>query len=546
MNFSSLPIGSKILFTAVGGVVALTIAGIWAQRVQARQQGIDQLRQSMRAAIVEAENVRASISELGRSGAFDHERLLAEFKRDGDLRGSAIYNTIPVVAAWNAVEAFAESEGMEFRVPKRRARNTDNLPTPEEEEILTFLDQAEVEEYFAVDEARNRIVFARPVKLTADCLTCHGDPVTSPTGDGRDLLGYAMENWKVGEHHGAFVLTTSLERLESIQRAGTWAAVFWMLPLGALVVVIFVVLIRRSIVRPLRRTAVELSGSAELVGAAAQQTAAASEDLAAGASQQAASLEETSASLEELSSMTRQNVAGAHEAQALVGTAKGVASTGHAQMERMQQAMVKIESSAADVTKIIKTIDEIAFQTNILALNAAVEAARAGEAGAGFAVVAEEVRALAQRSASAARETSGYVEEARRNSAHGATLSREMATTLQQIVERVTQVETLVGGIARASEEQAAGIGQINQAISQMDHVVQGSAAQTEESAAASRELSGQARSLADEVAALYAMVEGASSTEPTTVPATRPHPPVSASKRRPEPVGAGAVDDFR
>jgi methyl-accepting chemotaxis protein len=158
--------------------------------------------------------------------------------------------------------------------------------------------------------------------------------------------------------------------------------------------------------------------------------------------------------------------------------------------------MEGIKASSAEIAKIIKTIDEIAFQTNLLALNAAVEAARAGEAGAGFAVVAEEVRALAQRSATAARETAGKIEVALQRSEDGSRISSEVSGVLTQMVEQVRRMETLVGEIAGASGEQSQGIAQVNQAVSDMDKVTQTNAAGAEESAAAAQELSAQSRQL--------------------------------------------------
>jgi methyl-accepting chemotaxis protein len=172
-------------------------------------------------------------------------------------------------------------------------------------------------------------------------------------------------------------------------------------------------------------------------------------------------------------------------------------------MQRMISAMDGIKSSSAEIAKIIKTIDEIAFQTNILALNAAVEAARAGEAGAGFAVVAEEVRALAQRSAAAARETAGKIEIAVQKSHEGASTSQEVAGMLAEIVGQVRTMDSLAAEIATASTEQAQGLGQITKAMSEMDRVTQANAAGAEESASAAHELSSQSTQLHAAVAEL-------------------------------------------
>jgi methyl-accepting chemotaxis protein len=252
-------------------------------------------------------------------------------------------------------------------------------------------------------------------------------------------------------------------------------------------------LIIRSTTRALGEITVALAAAAEQTAAASGQVSAASQSLAEGASEQAASLEETSASIEELSSMTKRNADGSRQAKDTATATRASADTGAEQMKAMQAAMQAIKAASEDITKILKTIDEIAFQTNILALNAAVEAARAGEAGAGFAVVAEEVRALAQRSATAAKETAAKIEHSVTQSAQGVQISAEVAKSFAEIQARIQELDKLVGEIATASQEQSLGISQIGTAISQMDKVTQANAANAEETAAAAEELSSQA-----------------------------------------------------
>ncbi|MDQ5978590.1 MAG: hypothetical protein QG602_1564 [Verrucomicrobiota bacterium] len=267
----------------------------------------------------------------------------------------------------------------------------------------------------------------------------------------------------------------------------------------------------RSITGPMQAAIISLSGGSESIASASGQISAASQSLASGASEQAASLEETSASLEELSSMTKRNADSSQQAKTTASAARTSADAGATQMQAMQGAMQSINTASADITKILKTIDEIAFQTNILALNAAVEAARAGEHGAGFAVVAEEVRALAQRSASAAKETAVKIEHAVAQSQQGVQISAEAAKSFTDIQARIQQLESLVTEIATASQEQSQGIGQITIAISQMDKVTQGNASNSEETAAAAEELNAQARSLKAIVGHLQHLIGGVS-----------------------------------
>jgi methyl-accepting chemotaxis protein len=176
-------------------------------------------------------------------------------------------------------------------------------------------------------------------------------------------------------------------------------------------------------------------------------------------------------------------------------------------MRAMQTAMQAITTSSADISKILKTIDEISFQTNILALNAAVEAARAGEAGAGFAVVADEVRALAQRSALAAKETAAKIDDSVAKSQQGAQISTEVAKSFEIIQQQVLQLDQLVGEIATASNEQSQGINQVTIAVSQMDRITQSNAASAEETSAASQDLNAQAGVLSDAVQSLHELV---------------------------------------
>jgi len=269
------------------------------------------------------------------------------------------------------------------------------------------------------------------------------------------------------------------------------------------------IFISRSITRSITRIADTLVTGAEQTAAAASQVSSASQTLAAGASQQAASLEETSSSLEEMSSMTKRNADNAQKANELAREANQTAALGATDMQSMAAAMSDIKASSDDIAKIIKTIDEIAFQTNILALNAAVEAARAGEAGMGFAVVAEEVRTLAQRSAVASKETAAKIETAIVKTALGVRLTEKVSQTLQSIVVQAGKVDQLAAEVATASKEQLQGITQVNIAVSEIDKVTQSNAASAEESASAAEEMSAQTEALQGTVADLLALVNG-------------------------------------
>jgi methyl-accepting chemotaxis protein len=225
--------------------------------------------------------------------------------------------------------------------------------------------------------------------------------------------------------------------------------------------------------------------------------------LAQGASEQASAIEQLTAAITEIAAQTKQNAFNANQANELALNARENASQGDEQMKEMLGAMEGINDSSANISKIIKVIDEIAFQTNILALNAAVEAARAGQHGKGFAVVAEEVRNLAARSASAAKETTDLIEGSIRKVQSGTKIANETAQALKKIVDGVSQAAALVGDIAVASNEQATGIAQVDQGIVQVSQVVQSNSAIAQQSAGASEELSEQAGLLKRNVAKL-------------------------------------------
>ena len=265
----------------------------------------------------------------------------------------------------------------------------------------------------------------------------------------------------------------------------------------------------RSIGQRIQKIIDELNAGAREMVSAADQVSSASQALAEGASSQAASLEETSGSLEEMASMTRRNAEGAQRTNKLARHARQVADTGANDMVAMNRSMLGIQSASQQIAKIIKTIDEIAFQTNILALNAAVEAARAGEAGLGFAVVADEVRNLAQRSAQAAKETADKIQSAVSVTAEGVELSAKVKTSLDEIVTKVREVDQLASEAAAAAKEQDQGLQQLNSVVNELDKVTQANAASSEQSASAATELRAQAGCLSTVVGELHQLVSG-------------------------------------
>jgi methyl-accepting chemotaxis protein len=258
-----------------------------------------------------------------------------------------------------------------------------------------------------------------------------------------------------------------------------------------------------------------------------------SQNLAEGATSQAAAIEETSSSLEEMSSMTKGNADNAGEAKALMAETRNIVTKVNNHMNNMAEAIHKVTTTSEETSKIIKTIDEIAFQTNLLALNAAVEAARAGEAGAGFAVVANEVRNLAQRAAEAAKNTATLIENTITVVKESNELTKMTQNAFGENVEIARKVESLVNEIAAASMEQSQGIDQINKAVSDLERVTQQNAATAEESASAAEEMSAQSLQAKGVAQELVFVIQGttSSSNEQKIMPEDRPRPQKAVAK---------------
>jgi methyl-accepting chemotaxis protein/methyl-accepting chemotaxis protein-1 (serine sensor receptor) len=315
-----------------------------------------------------------------------------------------------------------------------------------------------------------------------------------------------------------------------------WAQILVAIGLFACIPIgIAISIVTRRATRQLHDTAIDLDQAAEQVADAAAQVSSASQSLAQGASQQAASLEETSSSTAEVNFMTSKNAQNSSDSARLMGGMEQQIKEGNRTLDDMIASMKEINGSSEKISKIIKVIDEIAFQTNILALNAAVEAARAGEAGMGFAVVADEVRNLAQRCAQAAKDTAGLIEESIHSSHEGGRKLDDVAKAINAITKDAEEVKTLVDEVNLGSQEQARGLDQISKSISQMEQVTQKNAAGAEESAAAGEQLSAQSEALRELVSRLTELVGGASTGRSFTAA-----PPAKAHFRAASPTRSG------
>jgi methyl-accepting chemotaxis protein len=385
---------------------------------------------------------------------------------------------------------------------------------------------------------RDAFEIYRPMVVVPKCLECHDD-FKQGTIAGVALLRLSTATLTRSEQNWISATT-------KIQNTNIKIACLITLAIGVLFIALAYLTVKRLITVPLRRIIHHLKQGADRLNASSTEMASISQCLADGASNQAASLEETSASLEEVSSMTERNGENAQRTTGLAKQARSAGDQGAVDMQAMSAAMEAIKASSDDIAKIIKTIDEIAFQTNILALNAAVEAVRAGEAGLGFAVVADEVRSLAQRSAHAAKETADKIEGAIGKTAQGLEISRKVMQGLNDIVSKARQVDELVAEVATASREQTQGLKQINTAVAQMDKVTQSNAASADEGAAAAEGLNAQAESIKESVSGLLKLVGGEGAVAPTITaasaartredhaapPAAKRHAPTSGDRK--------------
>ena len=547
MDFKQWSLRGKIVLVGVLLPSVLMVALLRLYSAESKEKTVAAFADKARAICLTAESTRQEMESKWEMGLFSAAQL-REYADQGAR--DKVLAAVPVVTAWNAAMRKAKEGGYTFKVPKIKPRNPKNEPDPLEAKALTLMAEQNLEEYYEVDSSLNAVRYFRAVRLSASCLLCHGDPATSQelwgNSKGTDPTGGPMENWKVGEVHGAFEVIQSLDAADQQLRASlgkaTKLVVGGLLIMALLFATLVIRLVSNAVILPISRVIKDLSQGADNLLAAANQVSSSSHELADGANRQAASLEETSSALVEVSSMSRQNADNVNQTNLMAENARKSAEVAQESMLKMGVAIASIKRSADQTAVIMKTIDEIAFQTNLLALNAAVEAARAGEAGAGLAVVAEEVRSLALRSAEAAKQTAQLIEESQQNADNGVAAADAVKDILAQIVDGVNKVSQLSREITVASDEQAQGVEQINAAVSDVDLVTQTNAAISEAAASASEELSGQAKEMNELVYVLADIVgvrrEGTSPAAPATPGRPKPTMP-SAGKPQALPAAA-------
>ena len=501
-----MKLSTRTISIVVGSVVITAVAAMVVQRTTIRKQGLNLTKEKMRSVVLVAENARASMSDLQTANAFDRTRLVEQARNSASFRDTALYKTVPVVAAWNGIKDAAKQENFRFRVPSFNPRNPENKPSEFEADLLRKFKAGEFEEYFGEDNGD--LVFARPIRLTEDCMTCHGDRSRSPTGDGKDVLGIPMEGWHAGEMHGAFVLRTEMSRVDDVVHAASNQAAGYLAAIAAAMAgVAWLLMFKTNAV--LRRVAAGLSAGADAVRAAAAQVASSSTSLATSASEHAAALQETSASTHEISSLSDQNSDDARKVLEAVQTSNTRIAETAESVKQMTSAMASIANSSNKISGIMGLIDDIAFQTNMLALNAAIEASRAGEAGLGFAVVADEVRRLAERCKQSADESRALVDQSQSSIGQGQKTLDAILNHMADVTQSSAQIRELVEQVESSSRQQSQSVTHVGEAVMKLEMVSQSSAAIAEENAACAEELSAQSADITNIVETLMQVVDG-------------------------------------
>jgi methyl-accepting chemotaxis protein len=464
-------------------------------------------RQTVDASIMSA---GATVQQFKTLRAYYTENVVNKVKQSGAMKISSAHagsaDTIPLPATM--IHDLSEALGRGTSGTGIRLYSAHPFPNRATRVLDSFAEDALAELRRNPDATfvRSDTIDGKPVvrvavadQMSSDaCVACHNSHPDSPKKD-----------WQRGDVRGALEVILPTER-QTAAAAGMMTTIAVIAIVGLIALAAMTLwLTRRNVVNPLHRSLGELAASARQVSAASSQVSGASQSLSEGATQQAASLEETSASMEEMASMTRKNAENSQQAAVMVAESERLVQSANGALGEMVASMAAIKQSSDKVAKIIKTIDEIAFQTNILALNAAVEAARAGDAGMGFAVVADEVRALAQRSARAAQDTAALIEESIARSNEGQQKVQLVTGAIESMTASTGHVKRLVDEVTEASRQQAQGIAQVSQAIAQMETVTQGTAATAEESAAASEELNAQAKTSMQIVAEVSNLVDG-------------------------------------
>lgn len=505
-----LSLRNKILFTTICLTVFFILMVFLFYFVSIKNNTIEGYVAKARAVVLASESAREEMEDKWGAGLFSAEDL-KRWGESGEI--DKILKTIPVVTAWNTTMKKASQGHYEFRVPKFFPRNPKNQPDEKEAEVLKKLKEHNLEEYHFIDKDLNTIRYFRPVRLSQTCLYCHGDPATSKelwgNSEGLDPVGGKMENWKVGSIHGAFEVIQSLDEADQKLMKTSFFAFLVICAGIVLYIFILVYVIITAVEKPVKLITDTVNEGASHVMAASAEVSNSSQRLAASTSLQAEKNYDVKILLDEVRTKTEKSAENAHNVDSLAVKTGRSAEENSVSIEKMISAVKNMRTVSDEIVKILKTIEEIAFQTNILALNASVEAARAGEAGRGFEVVADEVRKLAVRSSEASKSTAVLLEESQKSADLGVKVSMEVKTSQDEIKNNIDEVIKLIALVSLSSKEQVDKISKMADSINEINGLSEENSSTAQESAAAGEELSAQSESLKGLAGELEAIVKG-------------------------------------
>ncbi|MGE9743796.1 methyl-accepting chemotaxis protein [Bdellovibrio bacteriovorus] len=501
---------TKIIAIVSLAAVVSVIAATQVSRTEVHDQGERDLVDKSRAILDQLEGTRDYVASQG--GLADYINDIGRRHPDGNVPKELkmnILRRVPIFASIKVGQEQSERSGYNFRVFSPEPRREENQAKTDEMLIYNrFLNEPGLKEI--VSSTDDSVIVYRPVRLSEKqgCLICHGHPSQSPFGNGKDVLGYDMENWGDGKLHGVFAITSSMASANAASSDSVNKILLYSFA-GLILSVLLAWTVLRKPLENLRSAVSNIKTSSSHLSATSSEISNASQGLSSSATEAAAALEETSASIEELTSMVKMNSDNAQNARLLSTSAMEAAARGEQNMQELISSMQTVSVTAKKVQEITGLIDDIAFQTNLLALNAAVEAARAGENGRGFSVVAEAVRQLALKSAQSAKEISTLISDSVSQIEVSYKTALQGGKTLQVILQESQKVSALNNEIAQASAEQSTGIDQISRALHDLDKVTQNNAASSEETAAASVELSNQSQQLDSMVESVEVVLNG-------------------------------------
>ncbi len=525
-----------------------------------------------------ADEAKNHAAKLHQQNVFEKEALVAEVKQaiatGKPYADTRIFKTIPVVVGWSAALEASQRENIDFQIVAENARNAKHKPADGTFRAQLLADLSNQvskgggEMIHRVDPATNQLHFMRAIRLTSDCLSCHGTPggPDDPDKDGKDVLGFTMEGWKTGDMHGAYEVAMPLAPVEAEVRGFVLQGLMWTVPLALGAVMLLVWMFRAMLSKPLAMLIgriqeieqtndltlrVKMKGTDEIgvlgnsfnglvgtlhdiiakvgasaneVAGAATQIAASSEEMASGMKEQTDQVVQISAAVEEMSAsiveVARKSADAAGSADnsgksaeqggtVVLQTIEGMKSINQA-VRASAASVQELGSRGQEIGRIIQVINDIADQTNLLALNAAIEAARAGEHGRGFAVVADEVRKLADRTTQATKEIGSSIkaiqvetgqavqrmQSGTKQVEQGVELATQAGASLQEIVNSAKTVAMMIQSIAAAAEEQSSASEQVSRNVESISSVTRQTNEGAGQAAQAAAELSRKAEEL--------------------------------------------------